>query len=151
MKALKTLSLGVLVCGLGAAAPGCEDASGSCEGKIDGDVYAIRLFNCTEGTMTVRVNDRMVGSVEAIDETGLCGVTDFGTFPQCSTGKIEAYSYNSVTETLWWNEDAVNLNPNNCWLVATIVDASLDPSHFEMPAVDPIDGPECQYLEKEAF
>lgn len=151
MTTRKVLGLAGLILLLGGFAPACDDASGACAGKIDGDLYALRLYNCTEGTMTVRVNDRVVGDVEGLDEYDVCGVADLGTFPQCSTGKIEAYAYNAYTETIWWNEDAVTLNPDGCWLVATIMGPSTDTSHIELPAVDPIDGPQCQYLEKESF
>ena len=45
---------------------------------------------------------------------------------------------------LEWNEDALNLNPNGCWIVLTVFDpADLD---FEIPEVQPDPEPECLYF-----
>ncbi len=133
---------------LGAVSVACNDVSGNCDGKIDGDLYELRIYNCSSDEMTVKVNERTVGSVEAADEDGICGVTDLGSFPQCSTGKIEAYAYQTLTDKLKWSEDAVNLNPDGCWVIAVIMGSYTETEHFELPAVDPITGPECGYLEK---
>ncbi len=134
---------------LGTLLVNCSDVSGNCDGLIDGDLYELRIFNCTDGVMTVKVNGRAVGSVEPVNDNDVCGVTDFGTFPQCTTGKIEAYAYQTLTDKLKWNEDAVNLNPDRCWVVATIVDNYYDAGSYELPAVDPVTGPQCSFLERE--
>jgi len=131
---------------------GCGDeASGNCTGTIDGDIYALRIYNCTQGTMTIKVNGRAVGTVQGLDENDVCGVNDLGTFAQCSNGKVEAYSSDSVTEKLTWSEDAVSLNPDGCWIVLRIIDSYFDSSNYSMPSVDPITASECGYLETESF
>lgn len=127
---------------------GCNDSSsGACTGKLDGEIYYVRAFNCTRSDLTVRVNDRDVGTVEPASEDGECSYTDLGAFPQCDSGEVHAYGNALITDNEFeWNEDALELNKNGCWLVFTVIDPAY--TDYEMPEdVTPNSDPLCLYLD----
>jgi hypothetical protein len=128
---------------------GCnESSSGACTDQVDGDIYNLRIYNCTRGEVTVRVNDRDVGTVSAYDpDTEVCGVTDLGSFPQCSVGVVQAFGNSTISQTINWSADAMNLNANGCWVVGTLEDPSV--TDATLPSVDTPASPECKYLEVE--
>ena len=142
-----------LLLGIGSSAlllSACEPpSSGSCDeegGQSDGEVYRLRIYNCTEGEIIVKVNGRGVGTVPGFDQdSGDCLVTDLGTFPQCDEGVIEAIGYNSISNKIVWSADAVQASANECTVVGVLVPSEGVPDGVRIPSEQPT----CKFLEIE--
>lgn len=152
----------LLLGGLSVMSLGCGEAvSGGCydnkQGEQDGQVYNLRVYNCSSIDLYINVNGRNVGLVDAYDfDLEVCGVTELGSFPQCSTGYISAENPAFESTRIEWTVDALRENPNGCWIDAywTFID---DP-HFQdieinLPDVEPAitQDQRCQLLELEGF
>lgn len=152
----------VVLAGLSLLELGCGEAvSGGCydvdQGEQDGQVYNLRVYNCSSVDLYINVNGRNVGVVDAYDfDREVCGVTELGSFPQCSTGYISAENPAFSSTTIEWTVDALRENPNGCWIDAYWV--YIDDPHYEdieinLPDVEPpiTQDQRCQLLELEGF
>lgn len=120
---------------------GCEESSsGACDGTIDGEVFNLRVYNCLNDDIYVQVNDRNVGIVDAYDaETELCGATNLGSFPQCSTTEITVTGYELVGATFEWDDSAMQNSSNGCWIMPIYgkIDGVVLNPDAELPSMDP--------------
>lgn len=116
----------------------CEPAaSGACDGKIDGDVFNLVVYNCIDQDIYIEYNLRNVGKVDPINKDDVCGVTYIGALPQCSTGEITADGYQLYSTRLVWSDSLMLENTNGCW-VSVIYDRVIGQevsSNYTLPSL----------------